>query len=459
MEEDRFLEELMKLTRAEVLSSRAFALCWDCPDQGTRADRTHALQLRATNPMDSSPLPGWGLALERFQEARANAWEAYKADKEGFLEQALSGGLWESAAVLTARTLPAIHYVVEGLLPQGLTILASPPKYGKSWLMLDLCVQTARGGQLLGRRCSRSSCLYLALEDSPRRLQDRLCKLLAGQPCPPGFYYQTSSPGIGEGLLANIELFAQRHPDCRLVVIDTLQKVRTNADRTAGGAYAADYRDAGALKELADRLGLCLVLVHHLRKMEDTSDPFNRIAGTNGLSGAADTNIVLARASRQDVETAFHLTGRDVEEQHLAIRFNKERFRWEVMGDAADLETQRLAAAYEENLWVQTIRRGVDQAPDHRWQATAVGLMKGCAALYGRCPADTPQAAGRQLEALFPLLLERDCIQHTSRYSSGSRVHIFRRLSEEEALFGPSAGGSGGSGESGESGGSGESDT
>lgn len=418
---EAFIQALGRLTRADVLSQRAFALCLEADTQADRTERLSILRMLATHDADAPDGPGLGLPMEQYTQALIAARAAYEADPEGYVEGGLSGGLWQSAAALTAQPLQPLQFVVEGLLPPGLTILASPPKYGKSWLMLDLCVQTALGGQLLGRRCTQSSCLYLALEDSPRRLQDRLSKMLMGRSCPKGFYYQTQADALGGGLEANLELFLSRHPDCRLVVIDTLQKVRPGADR-AVSAYAADYRDASVLKALADRHQLCLVVVHHLRKMEDSADPFNRISGTNGLLGAADTSIVLTRANRDDPQTLLHLTGRDVEETCLALHFDKEAFVWR-----SDGPTQAEPDLHDANPIVRTIRRGLAEHGGS-WSVRAGELYASCCDWFGSCPAASPRSLAVYLGQLAPQLYHRDGIHYATHGGGTSgRLHCFTR--------------------------------
>lgn len=47
-----------------------------------------------------------------------------------------------------------IEFAVDGLLAQGLYILAGSPKAGKSWLALQLCLAVAKGEKLLERETS-----------------------------------------------------------------------------------------------------------------------------------------------------------------------------------------------------------------------------------------------------------------------------------------------------------------
>ena len=294
-----FCAAVEKATRADILSARMFALCFDTDDRGERTVRLRYLRDRACGdyaPADNS-MPGFGLAAERFEEARRRCYDAFQADPQGFIEGAVSDGLWQSAALLRAKKLEPVRYLVEGFLPQGLVLLASPPKYGKSWLALDLCCAVAGGTPFLGMPTRQAACLYMALEDGEQRLQRRLDTLLGPAQTPQGLYYRTSASTLADGLLLELETFLQRHPDCGLVVVDTLQKVRGADTGQSGTLYAADYAVMGQLKEFADQHRLCLLLVHHLRKMSDDADPFNRIAGSNGIFGAADAAIVLTRKS------------------------------------------------------------------------------------------------------------------------------------------------------------------
>lgn len=427
--------------RETILSRRAFAMCWDQHDSADYTPSVYldVLRARACNAADSPALPGLGLAQERFEAALQAARTDYEADPAGFIDGALYGGLWESGEALLAADLPPIHFVVEGFLPQGLAMLAAPPKFGKSWLCLSLCVEVARGGWFLGQKCAQSPVLYLALEDSRNRLQDRLARVLRGAPCPPGLSLTTKADTLDGGLLAYLETYMGRFPGCKLIIIDTLQKVRGAGGSRPGSAYADDYADMGALKAFADRFGICLLLVHHLRKMADDSDTFNRISGSSGIFGSLDTAITLTRARRDDPQTTLSITGRDVEEQELVLQFNRKACRWELLGDADTVQKQRLQEEYQESPIVRTIKRSLNEAGG-TWDTTGSGFIDGCRAWFGSCPADTPQALTKQLDQLAPLLMEQDCIQYIKKGRGGNgKAYHFQQLSEEAALFGGEA--------------------
>ena len=386
-----FCNYIQQAAGEQLLSAKAFAYCFIAADEEERQKRLGFLQAAACgdpHPADSS-MQGKGLDPALFEQARAR-WESeWKADPKGFTDCALSGSLWQSAAVLRVRQLPRLRYVAEGLLPQGLVLLASPPKYGKSWLALDLCLSVASGKPFLGRTCQRGECLYLALEDGEQRLQSRMSRLLGDQPAPAGLFYQTKAVSLDNGLLTNLDFFAVKYPRARLIVIDTLQKIR-GEERTSSSVYAADYAVMGQLKEFADRHGICLLLVHHLRKMSDDADPFNRIAGSNGIFGAADAAMVL--------------------------------------GDADEVEAQDERAAYDADPLVVTIRHQLDEGGG-RWQTGGMGIVEACRELCGEGPA-TGQEAASLLKELAPRLKERDGIAWHCRTTGagGRRLHLFARM-------------------------------
>ena len=212
------------------------------------------------------------------------------------------------ADTLLSTTLPPTRFIIDRLLPQGLHILAGAPKVGKSWLALWLCLQVAQGTSVWDFPTHRGTVLYLCLEDSLTRIQSRLFQIT--DDAPEALHFATIAAGIGEGLEEQLTNFLTQHPDTSLVVIDTLQRIRTGSD--SGNPYANDYRDISVLKALADKHHIAILLIHHLRKMND-DDPMNMISGTTGISGATDSNFVLKERRRGSGEATLYCTGRDIE--------------------------------------------------------------------------------------------------------------------------------------------------
>jgi len=227
---------------------------------------------------------------------------------------------WTAAELMAADFAPP-RWAVPGLICEGVTLLTGPPKVGKSWLSLGLAVAIATGGEAMGRiRVQQGPVLYLALEDTARRLKSRLGKVLGDTPPPKGLTLVTECAPFPAGA-AEIGLWLDEHPDARMVIIDVLAKVR-GATPPGTAPYDADYAAIGRFKSLADRYGVAVVLVHHVRKM--ASDDFlAEVSGTHGLAGAADATLAIKRG-RGQADGVLHVTGRDVDEAEYAAAFDPE---------------------------------------------------------------------------------------------------------------------------------------
>lgn len=349
-----------------------------------------------------------------------------------------------SAVDLQRKDIPPIRWIVKNLLPAGLNILASPPKYGKSWMVLDLCLSVASGGRFMGYQTIHSGTLYLALEDGQRRLKGRMDKILNGGQAPDGFYFATSAHDLDNGLLDQLDGFLKDHPDTGLIVIDTFQKIRGMAHGKES-SYAGDYRETASLKAFADRHNVALLLVHHLRKMKDEGDPFNMISGTTGISGAADTMLVLVKEKR-DADTAnLSVVGRDVESSDMVLSFNKDICRWVNMGDAEVFAEQQARQEYQKDPIVETIKTLLKQSQDGTWSGSSKDLIEAGTYISRTRLALSTQEMSSKLKHLSQLLYEYDGIVHTRPGNgTGGKKHKFswadlpplEELDQEE-LFDP----------------------
>ncbi len=243
-----------------------------------------------------------------------------------------------NAQDLLRQEFPPLKWAVEGMLPEGLAIIAGKPKVGKSWLVLNLCLAVAAGGNVFGtNKTVAGVAFYLALEDSLRRLQDRLitCGAEVNDTALQNLVFHTHWPNFADGGLEQLDKSIKEKKGTRLVVVDTLQRIRPPQKQGASW-YAQDYDTLVPIKKLADEQHITLLLVHHLRKME-SEDPLEMMSGSSGLTGAADTLLVLGRP-RNNTDGTLYVTGRDLEEQNLAMGFKKENGTWAVIGNAADYD-------------------------------------------------------------------------------------------------------------------------
>jgi hypothetical protein len=241
---------------------------------------------------------------------------------------------WTADQLMDAQ-FPEPKWAVPGILAEGVTLLAGPPKVGKSWLSLGLALAVAAGGKAFDSvPVDGGPVLYLALEDTPRRLQTRMGKLLGGRRAPAGLRLVTECPPFPQGGVEAIAGWLDRNPDARMVVMDVFAKMR-GASPQGASAYDADYVAVGYAKRLADHYGVAVVLVHHVRKMA-SEDFLTEVSGTNGIAGAADATLVLKRA-RGQADGILHVTGRDVEEAEYALAFQQESGAWHLLdGPASD---------------------------------------------------------------------------------------------------------------------------
>ncbi len=235
----------------------------------------------------------------------------------------------DGETLMDMRLLPT-KFCVDTLLPQGVSILGGAPKIGKSWLVLDLCIRIAKGEPLWDLPTHRGTTLYLCLEDPLRRVQERLNCIT--DEVPPNAFFATAAGTLTDGLCEQIKSFVTEHPDTALVAIDTFQIIRNS---TADTSYANDYDEIRKLKQLADKLNISLLLVHHLRKQGD-SDPLNKLSGTTGISGAVDAAFVLDQSKRNATGATLICTGRDIVYRELELNFSKEKFVWERISDSLD---------------------------------------------------------------------------------------------------------------------------
>lgn len=221
-------------------------------------------------------------------------------------------------------TIPKM--IVDDILPTGLTVLAGKPKLGKSWMALNLGVAVATDGLFLGRRADQGDVLYLALEDTKRRLQERLRKVLRGPA--PRLHLSISCPALDKGGEKFIRDWVSRAAAPRLIIVDVLQKVRPEAKgRTL---YDEDYLAVAPLKQIADEHGLAVLVITHTRKADPGFDALDAISATTGLAGAADHNLILDRGSDGLV---LYGRGRDTDEFRLGLKFDGERGAFEALGD------------------------------------------------------------------------------------------------------------------------------
>ena len=223
--------------------------------------------------------------------------------------------------------------VVDGLLNSGTYIFAGAPKVGKSFFMAQLAYHVAMGIPLWDYPVRQGSVLYLALEDDYARLQQRLA-MMFGDESTDKLYLAVKSKTIKDGLAEQMECFVKEHKDARLIIIDTLQRIReSDGDKMS---YGSDYDNMTPLKEFSDKTGVAIIVVHHTRKMA-ADDVCETISGTNGLLGAVDGALILYKKKRTSSEATLDIIGRDQQEQELTLERDLETCVWKKVKAETDL--------------------------------------------------------------------------------------------------------------------------
>ena len=302
--------------------------------------------------------------------------------------------------------------LIDGLLCSGTYLFVGAPKMGKSFLMAQLAYHVSLGRPLWGYNVRQGTVLYLALEDEYRRLQERLFRMF-GVEGTDELYFATSVKQLGGGLQEQLDRFVRDHPNTKLIIIDTLQKVRENGgDRYS---YANDYDIVGQLKNFADQRGICLLLVHHTRKQQ-ADDKFDMISGTNGLLGAADGAFMLQKEKRTGNAATLDVSGRDQQDQKLHLVRNPEKLIWELESVETELWKEPADPILEAVAKMMT---------DQSWTGTPSQLV-------GDLGFDIqPNTLSKRLNVKASQLENEYGIHYESKRTHAGRRIILNRISKE----------------------------
>lgn len=247
----------------------------------------------------------------------------------------------ESAADLLSRDFPEPKWAINGLQCEGATLLAGPPKAGKSFMALGKAIAVASGGRALGSiPVTQGDVLYVSLEDGARRIKKRLMEMLKNNRAPVSLNFAYNWRRLDEGGIEDLERWLEAHPNARLIVIDTLQRVRPIDSRNKR-LYAGDYDAISPLNDLALKYGVAIDVIHHDNKLSGNEDWFDSISGTKGLTGAVD-NAWLLRRPRGQQKGKLYIAGRDIEDREFEVEFDGVINGWRLLGDAVSDLAQKL---------------------------------------------------------------------------------------------------------------------
>ena len=269
--------------------------------------------------------------------------------------------------------------IIDGLLYAGAYILAGAPKIGKSFLVAQIAYHVSIGRKLWDFEVHQGTVLYLALEDDYQRIQSRMF-MMYGVDDTPNLHFATVAGRIGNGLDEQLENFVREHSNTKLIIIDTMQKIRE-----VGGevySYASDYEIIGRLKQFADKYGICVLIVHHTRK-QPAGDSFEMISGTTDLLGCADGALLMQKKKRTALEATIDVVGRDQQDQILYLSkdpatqiWNLERTETELHREPPDKVLEAVAGL------VSTEHREWTGSPSELAEAVNTGMAANALTKY-----------------------------------------------------------------------------
>lgn len=367
----------------------------------------------------AAPVPSVGADGEQPIQKRTNQSIADHLQEDNLSDEDFEEKLWHMQQMSDPAYLYTISMselyetiyqsrppVIDGLLHAGTYLFVGAPKVGKSFFVAQLAYHVSTGFPLWGFPVHKGTVLYLALEDDHRRLQERMYRMF-GTDSTPDLHFAVCAKQLGAGLDEQLQRFVQEHPGTKLIIIDTLQKIRESGIEKY--SYAHDYEIVGRLKQFADHHHICLLLVHHTRKQQ-ADDKFDMISGTNGLLGAADGAFMLHKEQRTSNEAVLEVSGRDQQDQRLYLTRNMERLTWQLERTETELWKPQPEPVFEAIAAMVT-------AEQPSWSGTAtelvtaLGLDMKANALSARLNVN----AGRLLE------------QYSIRYENG-RSHSGRKI-------------------------------
>ena len=357
----------------------------------------------------------------------------------------------ERVSDLLERDVPETEFIIPGMLPVGLGMLLAPPKFGKSWFCLDLAISIVTGTDFIGMHTNRCEVFYAALEDGDPRLKSRI-REVGGEDYRLGknlygFYKILELPTMHDSeVIEYLQSQLDEHPGIRVMIIDTLQKIRGEIKKNEG-VYGYDYRELSELQRFAIKNNICLLLVHHTKKGIDDSDFLGNASGSNGITGALDFMLSLTKKRRKDSATVLDITGRDVQMKSYVLQFNNATLRWENLGEEQEVKENEADLKYSNDPLVKTIKHYLETAEELlmdsgdtdtdevRWVVSSQDIVTAIKSHCGNTEYDSAVKIGQKLgsskqleETAFCKAMQiKDGLFHTFDRTGSKRRHVFLR--------------------------------
>ena len=232
---------------------------------------------------------------------------------------------------LMTTELPPMQWAVSGILPEGFVCMAGRPKAMKSWTALKLCYAIQNGTEFLGHLTMQGDAIYFGLEDSKRRIQDRVKKLGFSKLNHPQMVLGGDVPYLTFGFEECLENWIKSKENPRLVVIDTLARIKPRQSKS-GTAYDQDNLLLNGIQKLAVQNNLTVLFITHLSKSaQDYS--FDKIQGSVGVQGMTDAMWMLDRGDSINSKASLKGRGRDILDFEYALNWDNESMSYSFEGN------------------------------------------------------------------------------------------------------------------------------
>lgn len=334
---------------------------------------------------------------------------------------------YSTAKELLEADLPPTEYIVDVIIAKGLVVLSAKSKIGKSWLALQLALSVTSGNDFLGFNTTQGGVLYIDLENTAALTQARLIKLLDGAAPPDNLIITNDYSTMNDTFMEDLAEYLEANKNISLVIVDVFQKIK-KAKKANQSDYEDIYNSFVPLKELADKYNISLMLIMHNRKMTDTTDPFSNVFGSTAIMGASDEMMVIHKKERKDAEATLSITGRTVSGGDYAIRFNAPICKWEMIGNAEEVQEKRNREEYENTPVIKAVKRLVDKGGG-TYSGTITEIISASKYMQGCAIYQSPQKCGRDLKKYSKKLADYDAIIHTDGgHGTAAGKHKFEKV-------------------------------
>ena len=315
-----------------------------------------------------------------------------------------------SAADLNGKMYTRPPFIVDGFLCAGLTLLAAPPKTGKSFLALDLACCVAEGKPFWSFPTVQGDVLYCDLEGTEWRTQERFPAVgrKSKQDCPASLAMTYKAAPVDAGLIEQLAGWIAAVKNPRLIILDTLAHVKGRVAR-GEDAYTADTRFMKPLHDLAVEKGVAILAITHTRKANGfvLDDPFDAVIGSTAQYGNSDAGWIIG-GKRDDDKKQFTAVGRDFEPVSFEIERSKGG-RWIFNGTVEAVQERNERDEYQHDAVVAFIKEQLPKCGG-RWTCTAQQFINEAASATGEYLATDATRMSKRLRDLAPLLLKNDGI-------------------------------------------------